>query len=203
MPDAVIPFQTVCNVHHWTGQQAGVLRWFKPPALDYSMEKGCGKAFPTYSYGCVIAEVEVDTETGEVTVEKVTSGHDVGTVINHKIVQGQIYGGVLMGQGFALMEDLVIRNGRIRTNNFDTYMIATSMDLPEIDAVLFESEDEAGTYGAKSLGEPATEGVAAAIASAVKNATGLKIRSIPVNKVKLLSMLNEQKAGRERGGARA
>lgn len=201
--DAVIPFQAVCNVHHWTGQQAGVLRWFKPPALNYSMEKGCGKAFPTYSYGCVIAEVEVDTETGEVTVEKVTSGHDVGTVINHKIVEGQIYGGVLMGQGFALMEDLIIRNGRIRTNNFDTYMIATSMDLPKIDAVLFESEDEAGTYGAKSLGEPATEGVAAAIASAVKNATGLDIRSIPVNKVKLLSMLNEQKTGGERGQAQA
>ena len=190
VPDAVIPFQVVCNVHHWTGQQAGVMRWFKPPAIDYSMADGFGKAFPTYSYGCVVAEVTVDMETGEVTVDKVTSGHDAGTVINHKIAEGQIYGGVLMGQGFAVMEELVVKDGLIRTQNFDTYMIGTSMDAPEIDAILFESEDETGTYGAKSLGEPATEGVAAAIISAVNNATGLQIRSIPINKVKLLALLN-------------
>ncbi|MDR0840875.1 MAG: xanthine dehydrogenase family protein molybdopterin-binding subunit [Christensenellaceae bacterium] len=201
VPDAVIPFQVVCNVHHWTGQQAGVMRWYKPPALDYSMEQGGGKAFPTYAYGCVIAEVEVDTATGEVDVKKVTCGHDLGTVINDKIVEGQIYGGVLMGQGFAVMEKLVMQNGAIRTNNFDTYMIATSMDLPDIDVVLFESSDEAGTYGAKSVGEPATEGVAAAIISAIKNATGLHIRSIPVTKVELKALLNRQNA--EGGSAAA
>lgn len=197
VPDAVIPFQAVCNVHHWTGQQAGVMRWFKPPALSFDMKKGYGKAFPTYSYGCVVAEVAVDTQTGEVMVERVTSGHDVGTVINHEVIQGQVYGGVLMGQGLAVMEGLAMKKGLIRAKNLDTYMMATSMDLPEIDVVLFESDDAAGTYGAKSLGEPATEGVAAAIASAVRNATGLCMRSIPINKVKLYSLLKEQERGRE------
>ncbi|MDR1193025.1 MAG: xanthine dehydrogenase family protein molybdopterin-binding subunit [Peptococcaceae bacterium] len=192
VPDAVIPFQTVCNVHHWTGQQAGVMRWFKPAPLSYDMAAGQGKAFPTYSYGCVVAEVEVDTLTGEVTVERVTCGHDLGTVINHKIVEGQIYGGVLMGQGFALMEGLAVKDGLIRHKNFDTYMIATALDLPEIRVMLFESDDDAGTYGAKSIGEPATEGVAAAIISAVKNATGLTIRQIPINKVSLLTLLNRR-----------
>jgi CO/xanthine dehydrogenase Mo-binding subunit len=111
VPDAAIPFATVCNVHHWTGQQAGVTRWFKPPAMSYDMKEGRGNAFPTYAYGCVIAEVEVDMDTGEVMVERVACGHDLGTVINPKIVTGQIYGGVLMGQGFALTEGLAMKDG--------------------------------------------------------------------------------------------
>ena len=198
-PDAVMPFQVVCNVHHWTGQQAGVMRWYRPSPMEYDMENGVGRAFPCYSYGCVVAEVEIDTETGDITVENVTAGHDVGTVINNKIIEGQVYGGVLMGQGFAIMEDLVIRKGLIHSDNFDTYLIATSLDMPEMDVVLFECDDPVGTYGAKSIGEPGTEGVAAAIASAISNAAGLRVRSIPVNKVKLLALLNEQKNSSERG----
>jgi CO/xanthine dehydrogenase Mo-binding subunit len=200
VPDAVIPFQVVANVHHWTGQQAGVMRWFKPPHLDYDMKEGFGKAFPTYAYGSVIAEVEVDMQTGEINVEKITCGHDLGTVINNKTVIGQIYGGVLMGQGYAIMEKLLIKDGIIRTDNFDTYMIGTSMDVPEIDAVLFESDDAAGTYGAKSVGEPSTEGVAAAIISAITNATGIRIRRIPINKVDMLSILHHSNDDTVEGG---
>ncbi len=193
VPDARIPFQAVCNVHHWTGGQSGVQRWFRPPPVGYDMEAGCGDAFPTYAFGAVVAEVAVDTGTGTITVEKVTSSHDAGAVINPKVALGQVYGGILMGQGFAVMEKLVIKKGMIRTDNFDTYMIPSSMDMPEMDVNLYECEDPAGTYGAKSLGEPATEGVAAAIISAVKNAIGLPIRAIPLNKVDLLEMLVDAK----------
>lgn len=194
VPDACIPFATVCNVHHWTGGQSGVQRWFRPPPIDYNMEEGHGKAFPTYSYGAVVAEVEVDTGTGEIRVEKVSSAHDAGTVINPKVALGQVYGGILMGQGFAVMEKLVMDRGLIRTDNFDTYIIASSMDCPEMDVMLFESEDPAGSFGAKSLGEPGTEGVAAAVASAVRQATGLPLRSIPINKVDMLEMLLDSQA---------
>ncbi len=191
-PNAAMPFQAVCNVHHWTGQQAGVMRWFKPPHLNYDMKAGGGNAFPTYAYGVVAAEVEVDTATGKITVEKVTSGHDCGTVVNPKIVEGQVYGGILMGQGFAVMENLAMRSGAIRSDNMDTYMIATSMDMPDMKVLLFESRDPAGTYGAKSVGESATEGVAAAIMNAVRNATGLRVRRIPVNQVGFYELMQKE-----------
>ncbi|MDR1765546.1 MAG: xanthine dehydrogenase family protein molybdopterin-binding subunit [Lachnospiraceae bacterium] len=194
VPDAMIPFDVVANVHHWTGQQAGVMRWYKPPAVEYDMKEGHGKAFPTYAYGAVVAEVEVDMGTGEITVEKVTCGHDLGTVINPKIVEGQIYGGVLMGQGFAIMEGLAMKDGLIRNRNFDTYMIASAKDVPEVKVFLFESDDPAGTYGAKSVGEPATEGVAAAIIDAVRQAVGFPIRHIPISKVQLKEMIETETA---------
>ena len=192
VPDAMIPFQVVCNVHHWTGGQCGSLKWHKPDPQGFNHEIGFGKAFPTYSYGVVVAEVEVDYETGEINVEKVTSGHDLGVVINPKTSAGQIYGGIAMGQGFAMMEDLGIKNGHIRNANLDTYMIPSSLDVPKMDVMLFESNDPAGTYGSKSLGEPATEGVAAAIVSALHCATGKRINSIPVNKVKMYEMLHDE-----------
>jgi CO/xanthine dehydrogenase Mo-binding subunit len=82
-------------------------------------------------------------------------------------------------------------------------MIASAMDLPETKVFLFESDDPAGTYGAKSIGEPATEGVAAAIISAVRNATGLRIRRIPINQVKLLEMLKGEGGGNADGSSTA
>lgn len=191
VPEAKIPFQEVCNVHHWTGGQSGVMNWYKPPTLSFSCKTGFGDAFPTYSYSVCVAEVEVDYKTGEIKVEKVTSGHDVGTVINPETSKGQIYGGIAMGQGFAMMENLAIKDGKIRNKNMDTFMIASSMDVPEMEAILFECEDKTGTYGAKSLGENATEGVASAIINALHNATGERINNIPINKVKMFELLHK------------
>jgi len=91
------------------------------------------------------------------------------------------------------MEKIIMKNGKIRSDNFDTYIIASSMDVPKMDVNLYECDDKAGSYGAKSLGESATEGVAAAIVSAVKNATGLHIRAIPFNKVDMLEKLVDAK----------
>lgn len=192
VPDAMIPWQAVCNVHHWTGGQCGSLVWHRPADQGFDHRRGYGKAFPTYSYGVVVAEVEVDYETGDIKVEKVTSGHDLGTVINPVLAKGQIYGGIAMGQGFATMEDLAIKDGHIRNANLDTYMIPSTLDVPKMEAMLFECNDPAGTYGAKSLGEPATEGVAAAIVSAMHCATGKRITTLPMNKVKMYDLLHEE-----------
>jgi CO/xanthine dehydrogenase Mo-binding subunit len=100
-----------------------------------------------------------------------------------------------MGQGFAIMEDLGMKCGKIRNAYLDTYMIATSMDMPKMEAMIFESHDPAGTYGAKSLGEPATEGVASAIINALHNATKLRFNKIPINKVILFDMLQRSGKG--------
>ena len=187
VPDAMIPFDVVCNAHYWTGHQSTVYCWNRPAELGYSFEAGGGgKAFPSYTYSAVVAEIDVDTETGAVDVLKVYSGHDVGTVVNPMMARGQINGGVAMGQGFALMEELGIRKGILKNDNLDTYIIPTSLDVPKVEPYLFECDDPAGTFGAKSLGEPATEAVAAAIANALYNATGDRVRNLPANLERVL-----------------
>ena len=192
VPDAMIPWKDVCNCHHWTGGQGGVMAWFKPPYLHFDEEKGCGDGFPTYTYSVVVTEVEVDTETGEIKVERVTSAHDCGNIVNPKNLVGQVHGGVVMGQGFAIMEDIGLKDGHIRNNNLDTYMIASSLDTPEIVPLLFECNDPTGTFGTKSIGEPCSEGVASSIINALRNATGMNFPHVPINKVKLYEMLHEQ-----------
>ena len=181
VPDAMIPFADVCAAHYWTGHQSTVYCWNRPDDLGYDFEKGGGNAFPNYTYSAVVAEVSVDTQTGYVTVDKVYSAHDVGTVVNPEMAAGQVYGGVAMGVGFALMEELVIRKGMIRSDNFDSYILPTALDVPEVDTWFFESKNPKGTYDTKSLGEPATEAVAAAIISAIHNATGFRVHELPAN----------------------
>jgi len=127
--------------------------------------------------------VEVDLETGFVDVLKVTSAHDCGTVINPATAKGQVYGGIAMGMGYACTEEVEVNKGKVGTINFDSYIFPTSMDVPEMDPILFECDDPEGTFGAKSLGEPATEAVGAAIANAVNSILvrnkGERLRRLP------------------------
>lgn len=171
----------VCNTRLWTGKSMAAFNWSEPGNLEIDHQTSQGDAFPTYSYGVVVAEVEVDMETGFVDVLKVSSGHDVGTCVNPDTVEGQIYGGIAMGQGFGITEEVPVKKGKLGSLNFDSYIFPTSIDVPEMEAVIFECDDSAGTYGAKSLGEPATEAVGAAIAAAVADATGKPVRELPCN----------------------
>ncbi|MGM0420953.1 MAG: xanthine dehydrogenase family protein molybdopterin-binding subunit [Bacillota bacterium] len=170
------------------------LAWFNPgPAkLDHATNQG--EAFPTYAWAVVIAEVEVDTGTGYVDLKKVTSAHDVGTALNIDNVLGQIYGGVAMGQGMGIMEEIEMVDGQVRSLNLDEYLIPTSLDVPEVDPIIVETDDGYGPYGAKSLGEAACEVHPAAIVNAVYNATGRRIRHLPCNleRVKLGHMLTRK-----------
>lgn len=180
-PAVTVPFSSVCNGCLWSGKQMSAFEWFKPQDLNQDHATGQGKAFPTFAYGCVVAEVEVDMKTGYVDVLEVTASHDVGTAINPALIKGQIYGGIVMGQGYAVTEDVITGRRGQKTKNFDSYIIPTSMDAPKMNVNIYENEDPAGTYGAKSIGEPATEGVGAAIANAIYNATGRRIYSNPAD----------------------
>lgn len=171
----------VCNTRLWTGKSLAAFNWSEPRDLGLDHHTGQGDAFPTFSYGVIVAEVEVDMETGYVDVLKVTAGHDLGTCVNPDTSEGQIYGGIAMGQGFGVTEEVPVRKGKLGSKNFDSYIFPTSMDVPEMEAILFECEDKEGTYGAKSLGEPATEAVGAAIAAAIADAKGEPVREIPCN----------------------
>ncbi len=181
-----VPIANVANAGLWQGMQLAEFSWFTPPACPQDHATGQGKAFPTYAYGCVVAEVEVDTETGYVDVTRVTSSHDVGTAINPALIRGQIYGGIVMGQGYGITEEVELNKGLVRNENLDEYILPTSLDMPDMHVNIFECNDQNGTFGAKSVGEPATEAVAAAIANAVYNATGRRIRQNPATLERVL-----------------
>lgn len=185
-PEVKVTLKDVANSSFWSGNQLSVYEWHKPPELIQDHDTGQGQAYPNFSYECLVAEVEVDMKTGFVSVEHVTASHDVGTVVNPGLAKGQIYGGIVMGMGFALMEEVDVEEGRVKNQNLDTYLIPTSLDAPEMTVNLFESDDNTGTYGTKSLGEPATEAIGAAIANAIYNATGRRIRHNPADLEKVL-----------------
>lgn len=185
-PAKKVTFEEAVRHCLFQGENLTQLGWVKPPELPWDRPTGQGKAFPTYMYNCVVAEVEVDTETGEVEVLRVTSGHDVGRAINPALARGQIYGGIVMGMGMALMEEVELQKGVILNPNFDHYIIPTSLDMPEMRALLLESEDPVGPFNAKSLGEPAMECVAAAISNAIADALGRRVRELPANLEKVL-----------------
>ncbi|MDP2209893.1 MAG: xanthine dehydrogenase family protein molybdopterin-binding subunit [Bacteroidota bacterium] len=162
------------------------LGWHKSPHTSWDEEHGQGDAYYTFVYGTNIAEIEVDTETGKVNVVDFVSAHDVGKAINRNTVLGQIYGGVAMGLGYGMLEEFEFENGIPKQLNFDEYLIATAMDVPRIKAIIVENEDAAGPFGAKSIGEPATELAAPAIVNAIYNATGKRIYEIPANLERVL-----------------
>lgn len=140
------------------------------------------------------AEVEVDTELGQVRVVKVAAVHDVGKAINPMIVEGQIEGGVLMGIGYALSEEIKYdEKGKQLHDSFHKYMLATADDTPEIDVMIVEANDPTGPFGAKGVGETGLVPTAAAIANAVYNATGIRFFEIPLTEEKVFRALQENK----------
>ena len=135
---------------------------------------GVAPAMPGY-YGAIFAEVEVDTETGEVNVLKLTSAFDVGRAINPDLVKGQITGGGVMGMGFALTEDLLVEGGRIVNSSFGDYRLLRACDVPEIVPIIVESKEPTGPFGAKGIGEGCMVNVASAISNAICHATGVRL----------------------------
>jgi CO/xanthine dehydrogenase Mo-binding subunit len=162
------------------------LGWHKAPKTTWDEEKGQGTAYFTFVYGANIAEVEVDTETGKTDVIDFVSAHEIGQAISRNGVEGQIFGGVAMGLGYGLLEDFEIEEGAPRQLNFDEYLVPTSMDVPLINPILVENPDPAGPFGAKSVGEPATEIAAPAIVNAIYNATGKRICELPATLERVL-----------------
>jgi CO/xanthine dehydrogenase Mo-binding subunit len=168
------------------GQPMYGLGWHKAPHTSWDEEHGQGDAYFTFVYGANVAEVEVDTETGKVDVVDFVSCHDVGKAINRNTVLGQCYGGVAMGLGYGLLEEFDLEAAVPKQLNFDEYLIPTSMDVPNIKAIIVENPDAAGPFGAKSVGEPANELAAPAIINAVFNATGKRICEIPATLERVL-----------------
>ncbi len=151
--------------------------------------------FCTLAWGATLAEVEVDTETGEVEVLKLVSAFDTGRAINPLLVEGQIEGGAIMGMGAALMENLYPRYPSMdgQPSNLNTYVIPTALDIPEqMEAVIVECASSGGPYGAKGIGEMTSNIPAPAILGAIHDAVGVWIDEIPVTPERMLQALEEQ-----------
>ena len=148
------------------------------------------------SFCAQAAEVEVDAETGAVTVKRLVSAHDVGAILNPLIHQGQVEGGVIQGLGYALMEELQTEDGHISTVSFGDYKIPTIADVPELVTVLVEGKNGPAPYRSKGIGESANIPVAAAIANAVADAIGTPVPSLPLTAEKVLRALRARESGR-------
>ncbi len=152
-----------------------------------------GDIWPDFTFGAMAVEVAVDTETGEVTILKCVACHDVGRAVNPAAVKGQIEGGAAQGIGYALMEDCIVKEGRIQTPTLSEYLIPTAVDVPKMKVIILESGTGVGPFGAKGVGEPSLTPAAPAVANAVSNAIGVRMKSLPITPEKVLAALESLK----------
>ena len=149
----------------------------------------------TFSFGCCFAEVEVDIPVGKVKVLRIVNVHDSGRLINPKLAEAQVHGGMSMGIGYALSEEMKLdpKTGRLLNGNLLDYKLPTAMDHPELTALFVETDDPSGPFGNKALGEPPAIPVAPAIRNAVLHATGVAVNELPMNPQRLVEAF--QKGG--------
>jgi CO/xanthine dehydrogenase Mo-binding subunit len=170
----------VRRIHFREGGTNIVVSAFYDPPTVMQDESWRGNISAAYVFGAQAALLEVDQETGEVKVLKVVSVHDSGRIINPMAAEGQVHGGVHMGIGYALYEELVLEQGRVVNASFADYHVPTALETPVVKAVFVESPDPAGPFGAKGIGETACIPTAAAIANAVYDATGRRVKKLPI-----------------------
>ena len=144
---------------------------------------------PVTAFAAQIAEVSVDTETGEVKLRRLTTAHDTGVIVNPIGHQGQVDGGVVQGIGYGLIEYLPVHEGHVGTAHFGEYKIPTVKDIPELKTVIVKGEAGVGPYKTKGIGENPISPVAAAIANAVEDAVGVRIKDLPITAEKVLNAL--------------
>ncbi len=140
-------------------------------------------------------EVEIDRNTGEVKILKVYAAHDAGRAIHPDNVRAQIVGGVSIGLGYAFMEDYAVKDGRVLNPSFLNYKLPSALDIPEIEPIVVEQAHRDGPYGAKGVGETTNVPLPPALANAIFDAVGIRIKSLPITPDKVLAALKEQAGG--------
>ncbi|HKW79195.1 MAG TPA: molybdopterin cofactor-binding domain-containing protein [Candidatus Limnocylindria bacterium] len=166
---------------------------YKPPAGIGGTYKGAGVGpTPAYSYQAAVAEVTVDLETGQLTVDKITTAHDCGRALNPANAEGQVEGSAYMGYGEAIVEEQIFRGGLHKKPSLLDYKLPTSLDTPALEAILVESMDAEGPYGAKEAGEGPLNPVIPAIANAVYDAIGVRFDETPITAEKILDALGKR-----------
>ncbi len=166
--------------------------WYDPPTQLVDKDTYKGNISATYGFGAQMAEVEVDTETGQVRVLRLACANDVGRAINPMAVEGQIEGGAHMGLGYALTEEVQVKDGRVLNPNLHDYRLFTMADMPDIESIIIETDDPQGPFGAKGVGEMGGTPTAAAIANAIYDAVGVRLTTVPMTAERVLKALMEK-----------
>jgi CO/xanthine dehydrogenase Mo-binding subunit len=171
------------------GRPVQVLEKFDAPtAPTIDPRTGQGKPFNDYTFGTQAAEVEIDEETGVMRATRLVACYDVGQVINRQSAEGQLEGGAIQGLGH-VTEEVVLADGISRNPHLFDYKIPTTLDSPHVEAVLIESGNGLGPFGAKGIGEPAMTPTPAAVMNAVSRAIGRRITELPITPERLLAKL--------------
>ena len=169
-----------------------------PPVVPSGKELLFGFPHLIFAYGAHLAAIEVDMLTGAVTIERYIAITDGGKVLNPALFEQQIEGGVAQGVGYALMEDFIVQDSHIRTTDFSTYLIPTSLDLPPIETGCVETEEMHGPLGMKGVGEVAMNGPLPAIANAVANALGVHVCDAPLTLERVFAAVQSAQNAGER-----
>jgi len=169
--------------------------FYEPPTELPDWDKGYGNMSAAYTFGTQGVEVEVDEETGEVKILRLVAVTDVGRVLSRQAAEGQMYGGIAQGVGYTLYEEVLSAEGRILNANFTDYKIPSAADLDfPIELQWVETNDPLGPFGAKGVGEAGIVATAPAIANAIYDAVGVRIRDLPITPEKVLRALAEKAA---------
>jgi CO/xanthine dehydrogenase Mo-binding subunit len=158
----------------------------KPEELQWSDETYRGDAYGAYGWGCDVVEVERDPVTFAVQPVRVTAVQEFGKAIHPVLAAGQIEGGTAQGLGFALLEEVVMRDGRMANAQLTNYTVPTTLDTPEIETVILENPYKHGPFGAKGIGEMPINGPAPAIVNAIRH-MGMDVREIPATPERLMA----------------
>jgi len=181
------------KTHFSSGGDMLMAEHFFDPANENLDRDFRGNMSMTYSFGTHGVRVKVDEETGKVEIRDYVAAHDVGRAINPMLLEGQVFGGVMMGIGYALTEQVILEKGEMMNPNFRDYKIPTAKDVVPIQAPVIETVDEFGPFGAKGIGEPGCVPTAPAVANAVYDAIGVRIKDLPITPEKVLAAIKQKK----------
>jgi CO/xanthine dehydrogenase Mo-binding subunit len=177
--------------------------YVQPDAIHWDDQTYRGDAYPVYAWACTVADVEVDTDTGEVRVTDLWTAVDCGKAIHPVMAEGQIEGGTLQAVGWATIEEIKMRDGRYLNDRLATYLIPTALDAPRIRTILVENPYSRGPFGAKGIGELPMDGPAPAVIAAIHDAIGVWIDEVPATPEKVLAAIQGMgEGGRGTGKAR-
>lgn len=153
---------------------------FQAPRVSWDEHTGHGNAYFTWVYACQAVELKVNAISGQITLLNIVAAHDLGKAINPAMLAGQFYGGMAMGAGYGLYEQVPLEKGTPTCSNYHNYRVLRSTDLPEMTAIFIENRDPNSPSGAKGIGEPTLEITAPAIANALYRATGKRFFDLPL-----------------------
>lgn len=175
------------------GKNLKVRRQYQtPPGLSWDDATYRGDAYPVYSWATDVVEVEVDLDTAETRIVSCYTAHDIGRPIHPVLAAGQIEGGTLQGLGYAFMEEVVWKNGRVYNDRLTNYIIPTSLDAPEIEVEMVDVPYSGGPFGAKGVGEIPMDGPAPAVAQAIDYAAKVEANELPITPERLLAMMERR-----------